>query len=378
MRVESFFFYFVKNMLRICCNNLSTSPMSVRCFADSEFRSFAYTWTNTADAKIGDSLSDKISSFTLAPWSKVEFWADKNFTGDRATFINDNVTPLERNNLKDLRYDTNGGRNLNDSITSLKVSSLPVPACASSMSAYLTQYPDVAAAKMNPWTHYSASGSAEGRFWGDNTCDGRANACSSVKNKYWELYPDVKATGMDAWQHFIQSGRAEGRAWPGIACDGSTVLTDSAPYAAVLLALTKTEVAAADKARSDAELKRAADAARNFKANAPPPTPSDSDRVDTATKQMDTVQPVSDVSGSGSNGSSLDTKSNTTSSASTDKSDDAPADKPADVPKDTKTKFATWKIALVVVAAIVIAGMTALAARRQSAKKNLAEIVTPA
>lgn len=348
------------------------STMSVRCFEGADYKSYAYTWPSN-DPNIGSSLADKISSFQLAPWSQVVFYADKNYTGDNSTFTNDSTTTLSVPNLKLVVYQTKPSRNMNDSITSLKISSLAVPACASSMSGYLAKNPDVAAAQLNPWQHYNSSGAAEGRFWAEPYCDGRANACNPVKEAYLKLYPDVVAAGVPAWQHFVQSGQKEGRAWPGIACDGRNVLLDPAPYAAVMLAKQnlidaeikrKASQAAVEKAAQDAADSRAAAAAAA-------PTMTADARIDSATKTMETIQPANSASASGSGGAPLTNAPASNADTSNKKTD------PPVVPETAKpaaTTMAGWKIALLVVAAVVVIGGAAAVARKNAAKKMLVTV----
>ena len=66
---------------------------------------------------------------------------------------------------------------------------------------YLTQYPDVAAAGMNPVTHYITFGANEGR---DPT---------PLFDTKWYLaqYPDVAAAGMNPLLHYVLCGANEGR-----------------------------------------------------------------------------------------------------------------------------------------------------------------------
>ena len=66
---------------------------------------------------------------------------------------------------------------------------------------YLKQYPDVAAAGMDPLLHYVMRGALEGRkpaVWFDTRF-------------YLKRYPKVAASGINAFRHFIEYGKAEGR-----------------------------------------------------------------------------------------------------------------------------------------------------------------------
>lgn len=66
---------------------------------------------------------------------------------------------------------------------------------------YLTAYPDVAAAGMDPLQHFVTTGWREGR---------NPNARFSTDD-YLEANPDVGAAGVNPFWHYIRSGRAEGR-----------------------------------------------------------------------------------------------------------------------------------------------------------------------
>lgn len=105
---------------------------------------------------------------------------------------------------------------------------------------YWGQNPDVAAAGMNPTTHYDQYGWKEGRnpdplfdtrFYGAHNPDvvaagfdplfhyetwgwheGRDPSAAFSTSKYLAANPDVKAAGMDPLQHYLQYGMAEGRA----------------------------------------------------------------------------------------------------------------------------------------------------------------------
>jgi hypothetical protein len=66
---------------------------------------------------------------------------------------------------------------------------------------YLTTYPDVAKAGVNPAVHYFESGALEGR-------DPSPDFDTSF---YLATYPDVAATGINPLVHFLQIGAQEGR-----------------------------------------------------------------------------------------------------------------------------------------------------------------------
>lgn len=69
------------------------------------------------------------------------------------------------------------------------------------VSYYLEQYPDVAAAGINPLDHYIQNGESEGR-----------KPSSLFDPTYYaEQYPDVVAAGMGLLEHYIISGANEGR-----------------------------------------------------------------------------------------------------------------------------------------------------------------------
>lgn len=66
---------------------------------------------------------------------------------------------------------------------------------------YLTRYPDVARAGIDPWTHWSEHGWKEGR-----------EPCPLFNaGTYLERHPDVAASGMDPLVHWIDHGAPEGR-----------------------------------------------------------------------------------------------------------------------------------------------------------------------
>jgi len=201
--------------------------MSVTCWNNQNYGGTTYRWPSN-DPRIGSSMADQITSFKLDPWSKVIFYADSDYRGDRKEFNNDATTVMSVPNVGAYGFDTNTNRNCNDQFSSLQISAIPVPACAGAMSEYLRLNADVAAAGLNPWKHYAENGQREGRYWPGIRCDGGANACDSVALTYKSLYQD--ATG-DAWSHFVTIGQAQNRAWPGVACDGRAVNQDSRPYA---------------------------------------------------------------------------------------------------------------------------------------------------
>ena len=66
---------------------------------------------------------------------------------------------------------------------------------------YRTENPDVAAAGVDPWTHFRQSGYAEGR---------RANPFFD-QELYLRENADVAAAGIDPLRHYAESGRFEGR-----------------------------------------------------------------------------------------------------------------------------------------------------------------------
>jgi len=69
---------------------------------------------------------------------------------------------------------------------------------------YLSQYPDVQAAGLDPLLHYLATGWREGR-----------NPCRGFDTRYYlESNVDVDVAGVNPFWHFLSAGRAEGR--PGI------------------------------------------------------------------------------------------------------------------------------------------------------------------
>jgi O-antigen biosynthesis protein len=66
---------------------------------------------------------------------------------------------------------------------------------------YVESYPDVAAAGLDPFSHYLASGAAEGRDPGPNFSTWG----------YLSRYSDVAALGLNPLLHYVRVGRAEGR-----------------------------------------------------------------------------------------------------------------------------------------------------------------------
>lgn len=79
--------------------------------------------------------------------------------------------------------------------------------------AYLQDYPDVKAAGMDPWKHYTLHGKSEGRVWRGATPD--TMTFEQASQIYLQDYPDVKAAGMNAWDHYTRHGQSEGRLWKG-------------------------------------------------------------------------------------------------------------------------------------------------------------------
>lgn len=73
---------------------------------------------------------------------------------------------------------------------------------------YLADYPDVAAAGMDPWDHFVRHGQGEGRVW-----KGERMSLQRAREQYLADYPDVAAAGMDPWDHFVRHGKGEGRVW---------------------------------------------------------------------------------------------------------------------------------------------------------------------
>ena len=78
-------------------------------------------------------------------------------------------------------------------------------------SQYLAANPDVAAAHVDPLTHYLTHGFSEGRAI--DTAGDRINRAFDP-TQYLTANPDVAAAHMDPLQHYLQNGAAEGRALP--------------------------------------------------------------------------------------------------------------------------------------------------------------------
>jgi endoglucanase len=76
---------------------------------------------------------------------------------------------------------------------------------------YLTEYPDVRAAGMDPWDHYIRHGASEGRTW-----KGEGMSFVQACKLYLDDNSDVKAAGMDPWDHYTRHGSGEGRLWKGL------------------------------------------------------------------------------------------------------------------------------------------------------------------
>jgi len=66
---------------------------------------------------------------------------------------------------------------------------------------YLRTYPDVAAARIDPFSHYLSNGATEGRDPGPKFST----------SGYLAHYPDVASAGVNPLLHYVQFGRAEGR-----------------------------------------------------------------------------------------------------------------------------------------------------------------------
>ncbi|PZX29474.1 hypothetical protein C7416_104479 [Cupriavidus phytorum] len=77
---------------------------------------------------------------------------------------------------------------------------------------YLAANPDVAAAGIDPWVHYTTYGANEGRQYTYNA-DAQRNAAAGTFDTqgYLDANPDVAASGMDPLTHYLQYGKAEGR-----------------------------------------------------------------------------------------------------------------------------------------------------------------------
>ena len=80
---------------------------------------------------------------------------------------------------------------------------------------YLHQYPDVAASGIDPRDHYFLYGRHEGRSAVVPVPGTEGSEKSDTGNYNWEFYlrnyPDIAAAGIDPSQHFFQFGRDEGR-----------------------------------------------------------------------------------------------------------------------------------------------------------------------
>lgn len=61
---------------------------------------------------------------------------------------------------------------LPDKVTCAKVTVAAPPSCSTAKAMYLTNNPDVAKAKVDPWAHYVKSGKKEGRVWPGTLCAG--------------------------------------------------------------------------------------------------------------------------------------------------------------------------------------------------------------
>ena len=67
---------------------------------------------------------------------------------------------------------------------------------------YLRTYPDVAASRLTPLTHYIRFGAAEGR-----------NPSAEFDPVYYlETNPDVRDAGLSPLEHYVLAGAKEGRA----------------------------------------------------------------------------------------------------------------------------------------------------------------------
>jgi hypothetical protein len=69
--------------------------------------------------------------------------------------------------------------------------------------------PDVANARMDPWTHWINHGKNEGRVWFGGY------EFSYAGQMYLKLYDDLTRAGVDPWNHYSAHGYKEGRYWPG-------------------------------------------------------------------------------------------------------------------------------------------------------------------
>lgn len=81
---------------------------------------------------------------------------------------------------------------------------------------YLETYPDIAAAGVDPYAHFVKQGKAEGRLGVPPGIRSSGELAGSAKEPfdaeyYLENYPDIAAAGVDPYEHFVMQGRAEGR-----------------------------------------------------------------------------------------------------------------------------------------------------------------------
>jgi hypothetical protein len=98
---------------------------------------------------------------------------------------------------------------------------------------YLNQHPDVRAAGMDAWAHYTNYGHSEGRIL--VLTNGQRGKWDSAG--YLQLHPDVAKAGMDAWTHFKTYGKNENRqimvsatGGPAVTAFGMKGKWDSAAY----------------------------------------------------------------------------------------------------------------------------------------------------
>lgn len=88
---------------------------------------------------------------------------------------------------------------------------------------YLAQYPDVAASKLDPYSHYIACGRKEGRLPRAPSAakaaaprpvarEPVASADDAFDAEFYLLqYPDIASAGLDPREHYLSHGKAEGR-----------------------------------------------------------------------------------------------------------------------------------------------------------------------
>jgi uncharacterized coiled-coil protein SlyX len=93
---------------------------------------------------------------------------------------------------------------------------------------YLIDYPDVAAAGVDPLHHYCETGWREGRTIRllsveGNTLSGQELAERFDAAGYLIDYPDVAAAGVDPWQHYRETGWREGRKIRLLSVEGNTL-----------------------------------------------------------------------------------------------------------------------------------------------------------